>query len=107
MTPRTLWAVVVVRFVVTVIVALIVMNATRGARVEHGPHTWVVQPGERMTLSADEADPGDEYICPGKDRVVGTPLPGRGVGSSGGISVDTAPDGTVTAYCEPGPPGNA
>ena len=68
------------------------------------PKTWIVQPGETLTLTADETGPNDVYRCPGKGGVIGTPDRGRGVGGSGGLSVETALDGTVTAYCEPGPP---
>jgi hypothetical protein len=70
------------------------------------PKTWFVQPGETLTVSADQAHPEDRWECPGKGGVIGTPDPGHGVGGSGGFSVVTAPDGTVTAYCEPGPPAN-
>jgi hypothetical protein len=71
-----------------------------------GPRTWVVQPGETLTLSADEVHPDDLYRCPGKGGVNGTPDRGTGVGGSGGVSVETASDGTVTLSCEPGPAGN-
>jgi hypothetical protein len=67
---------------------------------------WVVQPGETLTLQPDEVGPDDEYRCPGKGGVNGTPEPGTGVGNSGGLSVTTANDGTVTVECEPGPAGN-
>jgi hypothetical protein len=86
------------------LVALYVFNASLSA--DRAPRTWVVQPGETLTLSADEVHPDDLYRCPGKGGVNGTPKPGHGVGGSGGFSVETAPDGTVSAYCEPGPPGN-
>ena len=71
------------------------------------PKTWIVRPGETLTLTADETGPDDVYRCPGKGGVIGTPDRGRGVGGSGGLSVETAMDGTVRATCEPGPPGNA
>jgi hypothetical protein len=88
------------------VVALFVFNAvlTRGA--DRDPKTWVVQPGQTLTLSSDEVHSDDVYRCPGKGGVNGTPDPGHGVGGSGGFSVETDPDGNVTAYCEPGPPGN-
>jgi len=70
------------------------------------PRTWIVQPGETLTLTADEVGPDDVHRCPGKGGVIGTPDRGHGVGGSGGFSVEAALDGTVTAYCEPGPPGN-
>ena len=73
---------------------------------EREPKTWIVQPGETLTVSADDVRPDDLYRCPGKGGVNGTPDPGHGVGGSGGLSVETAEDGTVTATCEAGPPGN-
>ena len=69
-------------------------------------HRWVVQPGQTRTWEPDDVGPDDRYRCPGKGGVNGTPEPGKGVGGSGGFSVETALDGTVTAYCEPGPPGD-
>jgi hypothetical protein len=81
-------------------------NLSTSTDEERGPKTWVVQPGETLTLSADEVHRDDLYRCPGKGGVNGTPAPGRGVGGSGGFSVATDDDGTVTASCEPGPAGD-
>ena len=47
-----------------------------------------------------------ERATSGRGGVVGTPDRGHGVGGSDRFSIETAPDGTVTAHCEPGPPGN-
>jgi hypothetical protein len=89
--------------VIVVIVVLLIVKEPAGRR---SGQTWVVQPGETLTLSADDVRPDDLYRCPGKGGVNGTPPPGAGVAGSGGLSVETALDGTVTAHCEPGPPGN-
>ena len=62
---------------------------------ERGPKTWVVQPGETLTLSADEVQPNDSYSCPGKGAVGYTPEPGEGVANSLGIQVATDLEGTV------------
>jgi hypothetical protein len=81
-------------------------NLTMSTDEGRGPKTWVVQPGETLTLSSDEVHPDDLYRCPGKGGVNGTPDPGHGVGGSGGFSVATEDDGTLTAYCEPSPSGD-
>jgi hypothetical protein len=70
----------------------------------NGRQTWTIEPGDTVKLSADEVGPDDLYRCRGKGGVNGTPDPGHGVGGSGGFSVSTAADGTVTLTCEPGPP---
>lgn len=99
--PRARWTLVGlgIAILASILVPMIVDDARE-------PRTWVVHPGETLTFSADEVHPHDLYRCPGKGGVNGTPEPGHGVGGSGGFSVETAGDGTVTAYCEPGPPGN-
>lgn len=102
MSARARWALGVASVTVLGIVAVSLFNTN----LNRGPKTWVVQPGETLTLSADEVHPDDLYRCPGKGGVNGTPDPGHGVGGSGGFSVATEDDGTVTAYCEPGPPGD-
>jgi hypothetical protein len=83
-------------------------NLTESTVEEGGSdgRTWVIQPGDTLTLTADEVGPDDLYRCEGKGGVNGTPDPGHGVGGSGGFSVETASDGTVTLSCEPGPPGD-
>ncbi len=118
MSARTRWIVIGVTLVVVLgLVALYSFNTdlSVGTNLQRdevhpsqapAPRTWIVQPGETLTLTADEAGPDDVYRCPGKGGVIGTPDRGRGVGGSGGFSVETALDGTVTAYCEPGPPGD-
>jgi hypothetical protein len=104
---RLRWALLGVAAVVVIAsVALYALDANLTLSSETDRRTWVVQPGETLTLSADEVGPDDLYRCPGKGGVNGTPDRGTGVGGSGGFSVETADDGTVTAYCEPGPPGN-
>jgi hypothetical protein len=118
MSSRVRWIVLgVVALVVIGVVALYVFNTdlTMSTNLQNdeilpseapAPKTWKVQPGETLNLTDDETGPDDVYRCPGKGGVVGTPDRGHGVGGSGGFSVETALDGTVTAYCEPGPPGN-
>jgi hypothetical protein len=104
MSSRVWWTVVGGALLVLLgFVALLVLNYSRAQR---GPKTRVVEPGEKLTLSADEVHPDDLYRCPRKGGVKGTPPPGLGVGNTRGLSVETALDGTVTAHCEPGPPGN-
>jgi hypothetical protein len=96
------WTLISLAFAVLLTAAVVIFSGgpTRA------PKTWVVQPGQRIVLSADEVLPDDRYECPRKGGVIGTPPRGHGVGGSGGISVETRPDGTVIASCEPGPPGN-
>jgi hypothetical protein len=105
-TRARMFALGVVVLIVLGLAALYLFNTnlTTSREEERGPKTWVVQPGETLTLSADEVRPDDLYRCPGKGGVNGTPDPGHGVGGSGGFSVATDDDGTVTASCEPGPP---
>ena len=62
---------------VLVIVVILVLLSVR----EPGPRTWVVQPGQTLTLSADDVGPDDLYRCPGKGGVKGTPEPGHLVGN--------------------------
>lgn len=88
---------------VAIIVSIVVVMIVGG---ERGPRTWIVPRGETLTLSPFDVHPDDLYRCPGKGGVDGTPKPGHGVSSGGEFSVSTAADGTVTARCEPGPPGN-
>jgi hypothetical protein len=70
------------------------------------PKTWVLRAGQTLSLRSDEVHPDDDYRCTGKGGVDGTPPPGTGVSNSAGLTVATDADGTVTATCEPGPPGN-
>ena len=74
--------------------------------LERDPKTWIVQRGETLRVPADQVLPEDRWECPGKGGSTGTPPPGHGVGSSGGFSMEVDMEGNVTAYCEPGPPGN-
>jgi hypothetical protein len=108
MSARTRWIVVGVASVLVLgLVALYWFNTNLTQRsVEHGPHSWAVQPGTPLVLLPADVDPGDEYICPGGGRIVGTPDHGTSETDLAGLSVETRLDGTVTAYCEPGPPGN-
>jgi hypothetical protein len=100
------WAVLAGVAVVVVIVVIGVLVIAKEPAGRRSAQTWIVQPGETLTLWADDVRPDDRYRCPGKGGVNGTPPPGAGVGGSGGLSVETALDGTVTVRCEPGPPGN-
>ena len=85
-----------------VIVVIIVMVE----KSDRGPKTWMVRPGEELSLSADEVHADDLYRCQGKGGVNGTPEPGHGVVSGGDFSVETDLGGAVHVACEPGPPGN-
>ena len=73
-----------------------------------GPRTWIIGPGETVTLSADEVRPTDRYRCAGEESGIEfTPVRGtESYSEAGGLSVRNA-NGTVTAYCQPGPPENA
>jgi hypothetical protein len=103
---RVRWAApggVAVVAVIVVIVVLLIVKEPAGRR---SGQTWVVQPGETLMLSPDDVRPDDLHRCQGKGGVNGTPPPGTGVSGSGGLSVMTALDGSVTTLCEPGPPGS-
>jgi len=102
MSDRARWAVLAGVAVVVVIVVIVVLLIVKEPVGRRSAQTWVVQPGETLTISADDVRPDDRYRCPRKGGVNGTPPPGTGVGGSGGLSVETALDGTVTARCEPG-----
>ena len=105
MSTRAGWVLVGVAIVVVLgLVALFVFNGT--LMKERDPKTWIVQPGETLRVPADQVLPDDRWVCPGKGGSEGTPPIGHGVGSSGGFSMEVDMDGNVTAYCEPGPPGN-
>jgi hypothetical protein len=73
---------------------------------ERESKTWIVRRGETLTVSILDSHPDDLWRCPGKGGVNGTPPPRHWVGGSSGFPVGTDEDGTVTASCEPGPPGN-
>lgn len=105
MSTRARWVLVAAALsVVLGLVALYVFNAnlTKG----RDPKTWIVQPGGTLRVPADQVLPDDRWVCPGKGGSEGTPPIGHGVGSSGGFSMEVDMEGNVTAYCEPGPPGN-
>ena len=73
-----------------------------------GPRTWIIEPGETLTLSADELGPRNHYRCAGEESGIDF-TPERGTeyySEAGGLSVRNA-NGTVTAYCQPGPPESA
>jgi hypothetical protein len=99
---RIRWTLISLAFAVLLTAAVVIFSGGP----ERAPRTWVVQPGHRLVLSAEQVVPDDRYRCPGKGGVNGTPEPNHGVGGSGGLSVETRADGTVIASCEPGPPGN-
>jgi hypothetical protein len=102
MRRRLLWAAVSAGLAIIVLGAIGLMIAGN----DRAPKTWIIHPGETLRLSEDEVLPEDDWECPGKGGVVGTPEPGHGVAGSGGFSVHVGLDGTVVARCEPGPPGN-
>jgi hypothetical protein len=109
LTTRARWFLIAVAILVVLgLVALYVFNAnlTMGTIFERDPKTWIVQRGETLRVPADQVLPKDRWECPGKGGSTGTPPPGHGVGSSGGFSMGVDMEGNVTAYCEPGPPGN-
>ena len=97
------WAAVVAGLMVIVVVAAAAFTIAGNDRA---PKRWIIQPGETLRLSADEVIAEDEWVCPGKGGVVGTPDPGYGVGGSGGFSIEVLADGMVVIRCEPGRPGN-
>jgi hypothetical protein len=103
---RTRWAIVAAGLAIVVgLVTLYVFNASLTA--DRSPKTWVVQPDGALVLSSDRVEPDDRYECIGTGGVTGTPERMDRVLGPGGISVDTAPDGTVTIVCPPGPPANS
>lgn len=95
----------VVLLLVIGLAALYWFDALNDVTVEEvdGRRTWIIQPGDTGRLSSDEVRPDDWYRCEGKGGFIGTPEPDH-VGGSDGLWVETAFDGTVTLYCEPGPP---
>ena len=113
MTTRARWITLVLLLVVLGLVALYVFNSNLTMSSEEQEsevpvvHGWVIQPGQTRTWLAEHVGPLDQYRCPGKGGVNGTPDPGTSVSNSAGLTIETAEDGTVTATCEPGPPGNA
>jgi hypothetical protein len=105
--PARWIALEVVLLLVLGLAALYWFNPNRtGVTLEEvdGRRTWIIQPGDTGRLSSDEVRSDDWYRCEGKDGFIGTPEPDHGIGGSGGFTVETASDGTVTLYCEPGPP---
>jgi hypothetical protein len=109
------WMSVRVRWIVFEVVLLLVIglaalywfnNLTDDVTIQEvdGRRTWIIQPGDTVRLSSDEVGPDDWFRCEGKGGVIGTPEPGRHTGESHGLWVETASGGTVTLYCEPGPP---
>lgn len=108
MTVRGRWVVSGAGLVLVVVLVAwyVVYGVTAGPEVvgERQPKTWTVQPGETLTLSADEVRPDDSYRCPGLTRIDFTPHAGTGFSDIHGFYVFTAEDGTVTASCQPGPP---
>ena len=98
----------VILLVVLGLAALYWFNNLTDVTVEDvdGRRTWIIQPGDTVRLSSNEVGPDDWYRCEGKGGLIGTPEPDH-VGESVGLVVETASDGTVTLYCEPGPPPGA
>ncbi len=107
MSTHARWIVLdVVLLLVIGLAALYWFNNLNDVTVEEvdGRRTWIIQPGDTVRLSSDEVGPDDWYRCEGKGGYIGTPEPDHGIGDSHGLWVETAFDGTVTLYCEPGPP---
>ena len=107
MSIRVRWIIFeVVLLLVIGLAALSWLNNLNDVTVEEvdGRRTWIIQPGERARLSSDEVGPDDWYRCEGKGGFIGTPEAGSHIGESHGLWIETAFDGTVTLYCEPGPP---
>jgi hypothetical protein len=111
MSARVRWIVVGAALLVVLgLVALYWFNNRIPVTVidSDGPRTWIIGPGETVTLSADEVGPNDRYRCAGEESGIEfTPVRGtESYSEAGGLSVRNA-NGTVTAYCQPGPPENA
>jgi hypothetical protein len=99
--PRARWMVAAaLGLVVAVAAVLVVLNRPRTV-LRHDANSWVVQPGVMQTFLPSDVRAGDEYICPGTDRVVGTPEPGEYIVSPGGLVIVGLADGTVRAECHP------
>jgi hypothetical protein len=76
------------------------LTMTKNLQRHEGPRTWIIEPDETLTLSADEVHPNDRYRCTGHPAINFTPHEGTGYREEGGLSVSTAEDGTVTVSCE-------
>lgn len=97
-------AVLVAILVVLGIVALYLFNTnlTGVSQLgDEGARTWIIEPGETVTLSVDEVGPNDRYRCAGEESGVEfTPVSGtESYSEAGGLSVRNA-GGTVTALCQ-------
>jgi hypothetical protein len=106
MSRRT--SVIVASTVGLLVVGLGVWFLIAGAQPDRrSPRTWIVQDGTTRSFSAGRIVEGDRFRCSDGVGIDAVPSPGHGVGGSGGISVTTNLDGSVTVECATGPPGNA
>ena len=85
-----LGALVVLVLIVFVWPALRTGPPEQTGRADRNAMTWVVRPGETLTLSAEEIHPDDAYMCSDTDI---------------GVNLEVAADGSGTVYCG-GPPGS-
>ena len=91
MSARARWISVVVAILVVLgIVGLYLFNNNLTMSTDNGgPETWVVRPGETLTLGPEEVQPDNVYRCSDDDE---------------GVNLDVASDGSARLYCG-GPPG--
>jgi hypothetical protein len=83
---RTRWIATVSGLAIMIVVITVIVE-----RSDRGPKTWIIRPGEELTLSADEVHPDDVYRCRGK---------GKGA-SMGRPSPDTASSAAATSASRP------
>ena len=92
-TRRTRWVLIAVGLAVAIAAAVLLWPDTPEMfpmGTDRGSKTWVIQPGEVLSLSADEVHPDNVYRCAGDE----------------GVNVEGATDGTATVFAE-GRPGTS
>jgi hypothetical protein len=82
------WVAIAVGVALATLAALFLFNGMLTTEAERSPRTWVVQPGDTLTLTADEIHADDRYRCTDDDE---------------GVDIEFAADGSATVTCG-GPP---
>jgi hypothetical protein len=103
---RARWALIATGLVIAFVIAAALIRPGQPEMFPmgrgRGPMTWVIRPGETVTLSADETDPADEYICSGKGHVIGPPAREHAE-VNGRLFVVTQSGGGVSVRCSDTP----